>query len=69
MEQFVDRPLVVTLPKKQCVQDMHYLYHSDFDKSQPILSLKAYICDYVLDNVVGKLKFNAKTQELFSFSP
>lgn len=47
------------LQKKPPVQDMHYLYHPDFDKSQPVLSLKAYICDYVLDNLVGKLKFNA----------
>lgn len=44
---------------------MHYFYHSDFDKSKPIFSLKAYMCDYILDNLVRNQKFKAKTQVLF----
>lgn len=68
MECCVDRLLVVMLQKKPSVQDLHYFYHSDFDKSQPIFSLKAYMCDYALDKLVGNLKFDAKTQELFFFS-
>lgn len=67
MECCVDRPLVVMLQKKPSVQDLHYLYRSDFDKSQPIFTLKACMCDYALDRLVANLKFDAKTQELFFF--
>jgi len=66
MEYCVDRPLVVTLQKKTSVQDMHYIYHSDFDKSQPVFSLQAYMFGYTLDNLVGNPKFNAKTRDIFS---